>query len=435
MTDRKWKTELDLQSAQAEKALLGALGYYPDAIAGTLASLDAAAFFNPHRAAIWSVAQGLSSDRKPVEQTQIIRELVRRGAWNAAVETAMKVEMATAAPSMYAPQHAATVADLADRRRLLRAIHRAHILIEEHPGDASDVLVAVREAIAEVTPKDDGERSGGPMSWSSLVAEFEAEHDRGHERGINTPWTDFNDITGGLHGGRLYIFGARPGTGKSNVALAIAHHAALLGKPSLIISKEMPSVDVTGRIVSAGAEVDLHAVNARRLDRYDRGRIRDYTKRIGKIPLYVDARPRNLSIMRSVIRTHHQRHGLGVLVVDYLQLVRADARSRQEEVAEVSRALKELALELNCAVVVPAQLNRESTKRADGIPTMADLRDSGQIEQDADVVALLHRPLDEEGKSKLIDFIIDKNRHGQTGKFSALWKGGYATISDLRDSA
>lgn len=432
-----------MQSPQAEKALMGALGYYPDAITGTLAELEPDDFYTPHRGAIWAVARDLVRDRQAVEVTRLIRELQKRGTWNPAVETVVKVEMTTAAAADHAAQHAATVADLASRRRLLRAVNRAHILIEEHPGDASDVLVAVRESIAEVTPKDDAARTGGPLSWRALVAEFEAEHDRGHERGINTPWYDFDAVVGGLRGGRVYVFGGRPGQGKSALALSIAQHAAMLGHPALIISKEMPSVDVTGRLLSAGAEVDLHTINGRRMDRYDRARIHDHVKGLGDLPLAVDAKPRRLSAMRSVIRTHHQRNGLSLLVVDYLQLVRTDnpSRTREQEVAEVSRAMKELALELDCAVVLPAQLNREVAKRADGRPNMSDLRDSGQIEQDADVVTLIHREPDRlpngdlNPRSGVMDLIIDKNRHGPTSVVTVGWRGGYGSVTDLRVSS
>lgn len=441
MTDRAWKTEPDLYAPHAEKALMGALGFYPDALAGTLAELDPADFYRPARGAVWAAAREMSANREPVEATRLIRELVRRDEWNSVAETVVKTEMATAAPASHAAEHAATVADLAQRRRILRAIHRAHVLVEEHPGDASEVLAAIRVAITEAAPAEQPDQTGGPLHWPALVAEFEHEHDHAHGRaGIRTPWREFDNATGGLHPGRVYVFGGRPGSGKSTAAIGVAVHAAMLGHPTLIISKEMPSVDVTGRIVAAGAEVDLHAINNRRLDSYDRAKARDFFKSVGPLPLTVDARPRRLSQMRTIIRTHHQRHGLDVLVVDYLQLVRTDtpSRSREQEVAEVSRALKETAMELGCAVVLPAQLNRESVKRADGLPTMADLRDSGQIEQDADVVTLLYRHpelLPDGTKNERygeIDLIVDKNRHGPTAKVTALWQGGYGSIGDMR---
>lgn len=439
MTGRQWQTEPDLQSPQAEKALMGALGYYPDAIAATLAALDPADFYRPARGAIWAAARHLASERQPVEQIRLMRELTRRGEWNNTVEMVLKTEMTSVAPADHAAQHAATVADLANRRRLLQVIHRAHILLEDHPGDASEVAVAIREAVAAGTHPGQDERSTGPMSWRALTAEFEHEHDQAHERGIPTPWLDYDDLVGGLRGGRMYIYGGRPGQGKSALAITIAHHAAVLGHPALIVSKEMPTVDVTGRVLASAAQVDLQAVNARRLDRYDRERIRDHVKRMGDLPLFADASARRLSAMRSMIRAHHQRHGLDVLVVDYLQLVRTDAasRSRQEEVAEVSRAMKEIALELDCAVVLPAQLNRESTKRTDGRPTMADLRDSGQIEQDADVVTLIHRP-DKTSDGEVhprtgeMDLIVDKNRHGPTATITVGWRGQYGQAFDFR---
>jgi replicative DNA helicase len=226
----------------------------------------------------------------------------------------------------------------------------------------------------------------------------------------------------------VYVFGGRPGQGKSTAALNVAMHAAAeSSKQSLVISKEMPSVDVTGRILAAGAQVPLQEINARKLTDTSMARIREYVKRVGRPPITVDARPRTLAGIKTLARAHHHRSGLDVLVVDYLQLVRTDtpSRSREQEVAEVSRQLKEL----DCVVVLPAQLNRESAKRTDPRPNMSDLRDSGQIEQDADAVILLHRERNEKGEpTGQILFIVDKNRHGPTAEVSLRWHGGYGAI-------
>jgi replicative DNA helicase len=424
-------TELELQSPEAEKALIGAAGFYPDAIANVIAELPAADFYDPHRAAVWEACRALTAEHQPLTPAAVIKHLNAAKQWTTAVQRVVTVEMATSAPASHARAHADAVTDLARRRELMRALKRAHSVIVEHPGEASDLLAAVR---AQFDGVDSGQTdAGGPLAWDQLVDEFEHVHAPGGSRpGIPSPWWELDDVLGGLFGGRVYVFGGRPGQGKSTAALNVAMHAAAeSGKQALVISKEMPSVDVTGRILAAGAQVPLQEINARKLTDESMARIREYVKRVGRPPITVEARPRTLAGIKTLARAHHHRKGLDVLVVDYLQLVRTDtpSRSREQEVAEVSRQLKELALELDCVVVLPAQLNRESTKRTDPRPTMADLRDSGQIEQDADAIVLLHRERNEVGEpTGQILFIVDKNRHGPTAEISLRWHGGYGAI-------
>jgi replicative DNA helicase len=412
---------------------MGALGHNPDALAGVLATLDPGDFYSPHRAIVWAACRRLSAERQPLEPTVIARALAKSGEWGAAVRKVVQVEMAVGSPASHAQQHADTVTDLHRRRLLLRAMRHADQVIAEHPGDWSDALSAVRASLDETAPEESDGRGQGPMGWDALLDEFETVHAPGGSRpGIPSPWWELDQILGGLFGGRVYVFAGRPGSGKSTAALQCALHAAVeSGKESFVVSKEMPSVDVTGRFLAAGAEVSLLEINARRISDMSMARIREYAKKVGRPPITVDAKPRTLSGIKTMIRGHHHRHGLDVLVVDYVQLVRTDtaSRTREQEVAEVSRQLKELAMELDIAVILPAQLNRESTKRADGIPTIADLRDSGQLEQDADAIILLHRPPLPDGQpSGQISLIVGKNRHGPTAEVSLRWQGGYGVI-------
>jgi replicative DNA helicase len=213
--------------------------------------------------------------------------------------------------------------------------------------------------------------------------------------------------------------------------MAGTHAARESNKQVLIFSKEMPTIDVTGRIVSAGAEIPLQEIAERRLNDEARQRIRAWTRKIGNIPLRVNARPCNLSQIKNQARAQHARVGLDFLVVDYVQLVRtgSSSQSQEQEVAEVSKQMKALAMELDIPVVLPAQLNRQSVNRTDPRPTMADLRNSGQLEQDADVVILLYRPPDEHGQStRGIELLVDKNRHGPTGTVELDWYGAYGVI-------
>lgn len=423
-------TELEMQAPESEEALLGTVAFHGDAIAGILADLPGADFYGYVRGQVWDTCRALSRDRDPITPVTVAQRMVRDGTWSEAAQRITSGAMLGNTPAVYAARHAQIVAGFARRRELLRKANRVREILTRD-ADPSDLL-ALAKAEFDESPTDRG--PSGPLGWDELVDEFEHAHAPGGSRpGIPSPWWELDDVIGGLFGGRVYVFGGRPGSGKSTATLVIAMHAAVeSGKQSLVISKEMPTVDVTGRLLARGAEVSLAAINARRIDEYGMARIRSYIKQVGHPSITVDAKPRSLAGIKTLARAHHHRNGLDVLVVDYLQLVRTDtpSRSREQEVAEVSRQLKELALELDCVVCLPAQLNRGSTQRSDPRPNMSDLRDSGQIEQDADAVILLHRPVNEKGEpTGQILFIVDKNRHGPTAEVSLRWHGGYGDIA------
>lgn len=424
-------TEAELRSDTAEIALIGAVAFHPDAIAGVLADLAAEHFYSPHRASVWDICRQLAADHTPIDPVTISRRLVDASAWNPATQRVVQVEMANPAPASHASTHAATIVDLARRRALIRAITSARQIVAEHTGDASEVLAAVRRQF-------DGLDEGIParsttLTWPQLIDEFEVAHaPGGSSAGIPSPWWELDQLLGGLHPGRMYTFGGRPGAGKSTAALNIAQHAAVeSGKKVLIFSKEMPTVDVTGRLLAHGAQVSVGSINHRRLMPEQLASIRDYVRKVGNPDIRMNASPVSLEGMKTMARAQHHRTGLDLLVVDYLQLVRSEqvGRNREQEVGRVSSELKMLAMELGIVVILPAQLNRGSEARADKKPTMADLRDSGQIEQDSDAVILLWHELNPHGESTgYVTLIVDKNRHGARSEIKLRWHGGYGGI-------
>lgn len=422
-------TETELRSDPAEAALLGALSFHGAAMGHLLAAVAPADFFKPGREAIWNVARKLAASNKPIDPVAVVRQLQADGLLNHAVEQLVAVEMTTSVPVDVAARYAETVVDLSQRRALLRACQRATDIVATHPGLACEALAAARAEFDQLGLNDD---QPATLGWRQLCDEFDTTHSPGGTRpGIPSPWWQLDELIGALYGSRMYVFGGRPGLGKTMASLNIAVHAAVeWGKQVLIFSAEMPSVDVMGRLIASRAEVPLSEISNRRLTPESKARINAWRKKVGNLPIRVNARPGSLSTIKNQARALHRRVGLDILIVDYLQLIKSDGKTREQEVATVSRELKLLSMELDCVTVLPAQLNRGSVTRSDPRPTMADLRESGQIEQDADVVALLYRPLDPNGEpTHKLQMLVDKNRHGPTGVADLNWNGGYGLIA------
>lgn len=245
-----------------------------------------------------------------------------------------------------------------------------------------------------------------------------------------TPWPELNLLIGGWRPGRVYVVGARPGSGKSIVGGNVAlYHARRSGSDVAITSMEMDRPELTQRSLCALASVDFRKFQFNDCTEQEWGRITAARAHVEKLNVFVDDRA---SIHPGDVRWHARqvarRGNLGMVVVDYLQLMETGRRSenRQQEVAGFSRAMKILARDLNVPVVVLSQLNRGSELRS-GAPRLADLRDSGAVEQDADVVLLLHR---DDAEPEWLSVIVPKNRQGPTGAFSLKWEGRFMRVGE-----
>ena len=426
-----------LRSDQAERELIGAVAFHPDTLAAVLANLPGDDFWQPTRGIVWDACRALSAERHAVNPVTVARWLADHDQWRGAAQTVVQVEMNTAHSARHAPENARIVADLARRREYVRAVKRAYQKIRDHTGDHTEVLADVRAVFDEL---DHGaeQRIGGTLTWPQLLNEFEHAQDADNDQTrILTPWCELDQVIGGLFPGLMYVIGGMAGDGKSTVALNIAAQAADAKHAVVVFSKEMPTVDVTGRLVARGAEINLAAINARRLNDLDRQRVRHYRERTAHYRLRVNADPVSITGVKQMARALRHRDHLDLLVVDYLQLMTGEkaGRSREEEVGRISTDLKNLAMELGIPVVVPAQLNRGPAARADKRPMISDLRESGRIEQDSDVVVLLWRQpvvIDEDGGTKPdphnLTLIVDKNRHGPKAEIQLAWNGGYGLV-------
>ena len=256
--------------------------------------------------------------------------------------------------------------------------------------------------------------------------------------GIPTGFSGLDQLTNGLHPGQMIVVAARPAMGKSTLALDFARAAAIKhNRPTIFFSLEMGRSEIAMRLMSAEGAVPLQSMRKGSLDSRDWTTIASTRGRINDAPLYIDDSP-NMTLVeiRAKCRKLKQRVGLQMVVIDYLQLMTSGKRveSRQQEVSEFSRALKLLAKELQVPVIALSQLNRGPEQRADKKPAISDLRESGSIEQDADMVILLHREAAYEKDSPRAgeaDLIVAKHRNGPTDTVTVAFQGHFSRFTDM----
>jgi len=262
---------------------------------------------------------------------------------------------------------------------------------------------------------------------------------KGVVTGVETGFTALDTMTAGLHGSDLIILAARPAMGKSALAINIATHAAANANvPVVIFNLEMSKEQVGNRILCSEAMVDSNKIRTGKLDDNEWLKLANTSGRLADAPIYIDDTP-GISIMeiRARCRKLKLEKNIGLVVIDYLQLVQASNKkngSREQEISEISRSLKILAKELNVPVIALSQLSRGAEKRDDKRPMLADLRESGAIEQDADIVMFLYRDdyyNQDSEKKNIAELILAKHRSGSTGTIELLWMGNYTKFANL----
>lgn len=409
-----------------------------------LTQVDPDLFGDQMYAALWSAARTLRDAEKPISARTLLGHL------KGAQEAPASIERAERLLSRYAghtpdigefPHAVSTVIRCGQLRALVEACDH----IKLHAMDADDAAQALTLAYDTLATLDRADAATSDvLSYADLLDQF-VEQQRNPDTAvvIPTPWTEVNEIlNGGLRPGRMYVVGGRPGDGKSISALQIAQHAAAMDYPSLVFSAEMGAGEVTDRLVSSGAVVEQSQITRRLLDRDGWHRVNEYVERARRLPISVVDKP-NLTAgyIKSVCRAEKRRNSTAVVVLDYLQLVGSDSRGqqREQEVSAISRAIKQLSRELDVAFVVAAQLNRENV-RHNRRPVPADLRESGGIEADADVIILHSRPPIEEGDRKgepgyTVVMDVAKNRIGRAAWVELDWRAHYATIGSPAQQA
>jgi replicative DNA helicase len=398
----------------AEQSVLGGLmidnQMWP-AVSEILGSDD---FYLKANQTIYSAMANLEDKRQPIDPLTVGEHLEKSGKIEESGGIPYLVQLADQTPgAANIIAYARSVREHADRRSLIgigsQIVEAAFSLTPtiEIVNDAEAAFLR----LTEQTP-DCGPRTVSEIAGAGYLMELE-DRATGTTRGLPTGFNDFDRLTNGLRPGQLIVIAARPGLGKSTLALNIAENFAIKQqKPVLVFSLEMTESDIMDRLICSVGRISLDNVLRGELDDGD---FRGAMQAINEAPLYIDD---DGGLYINQVRTRSLRtkrkHGLSLLIVDYLQLVRAKAESRFQEVSEVSRALKALAKELKVPVIALSQLNREIESRPNGKPRLSDLRESGQLEQDADLVTFLYREkLEADGD--VITWEVAKQRQGTTG--------------------
>ncbi|WP_299518265.1 replicative DNA helicase [uncultured Serinicoccus sp.] len=428
------------QDVAAERSALGSMMLSKDAIAECSEMVKAQDFYRPAHETIFEACVDLYSRGEPVDAITVGDELTKRGDLQRIGGTAylhqLIAEVPTAANAAF---YAEIVAERAVLRRLVDAGTRI-VQIGYQGGDVEDIVNAAQAEVYAVADKRGGEdyQALGMLIEPTMDEIEHAAGSSGEMTGVPTGFAELDELTNGLHPGQMVIIAARPAVGKSTIALDFARAAAIKHQMATVVfSLEMSRTEITMRLLSAESEIPLQNMRKGNMRDRDWTRLAETQGRITDAPLFIDDSP-NMSLMeiRAKCRRLKQRNNLRMVIIDYLQLMSSGKRveSRQQEVAEFSRALKLLAKELEVPVIALSQLNRGPEQRTDKKPQMSDLRESGSIEQDADVVILLHRESLYERESPRegeADVIVAKHRNGPTDTVVVAFQGHYSRFTNM----
>lgn len=415
-------------SLEAEQSVLGGALIDPDAL-GRIAHLNLAPghFYHHQHRVIWTAILYLDSKRQPFDVVTVADRLADAGQTDDSGGIKYLNNLAQSVPSAAnIARYAGIVIEKAMRRAGLEAADQVRSIMldpECSAADAMDRAAALFSPIQQAGHRPEARHIGELVlqrteHWEDLAA-------GNVSAGITTglPLLD-KALGGGLKGGKVIVLAARPGVGKTSLAIQVATACAGSGATALILSQEMPAADLADRTVANLGRVDMGALVAGKLAGDDWTRITEAHEATRKLALYVDDQPGlTLLQIKAKARVMKRRHGLALLVVDYLQLCAGTSPrdNRNAQIEEITRGLKTLAKELDITVLALAQLNRASTQRDE--PDLSDLRDSGAIEQDADTVLFLHPKAELGEGAVLVAALLPKNRQGPRGRFALEFNG------------
>ncbi|MDR1449418.1 MAG: replicative DNA helicase [Propionibacteriaceae bacterium] len=431
------------QDLAAEQSVLGAMLMSKDAIANVIELVHGRDFYKPAHELIFETVLALYGRGEPADPITVAAELTRRGEiGRVGGHLYIHDLLSSVAIAANAAYYAEIVREKAVLRRLVEASIKIAQLGYTAEGDVDDIVDMAQQTVYEVGDNSRNEDCK-PLAdlleptWDEM--QTLASHG-GRLAGVPTGFRELDDLTNGFHPGQMVIVAARPAVGKSTIALDFARAAAIgHGLPTVVFSLEMSSLEIMMRLLSAEAGINLQSIRTGNLEA-DWERLAAVSSRLSGAPLFLDDSP-NLTMMeiRAKARRLKQRHDLKFVIIDYIQLMSSGKKveSRQVEVSEFSRQIKLLAKELGLPVIALSQLNRAPDARNDKKPMLSDLRESGSLEQDADIVILLHRddayqpdPAKRTGDAEVI---VAKNRNGATRNIKLLFQGHLARFANDAD--
>ncbi|GHG37875.1 replicative DNA helicase [Deinococcus indicus] len=426
---------------QAETSVLGSVLLDSDLMRHPVVSiLRTEDFYSTRHRLIWAAFQALHSEDKPADLITVVDHLTKRGQLDEAGGMVYLAGLSDTVPtSVYAEHYALIVKEHAHRRAMISHANT----ITRHAYDG-DMPLEDLQHLAGTLPELEFGAGDGLVHLSDSLDEVMSEVENASgARGISTGLKDLDDMTNGLEPGRLYVLAARPGMGKSGLAFQIGISAALRGEHALGFSLEMPAREISARILASEARVGLDRLTRSRhepgvLQPRDMDRLRSARDRLSGAPFTVLPKS-GLRLQELIAQVHraHERRPLSLFILDYIQLVQVNGRGGDNmtaRVTEITNALKSLALELNIPVLALSQLSRAVEQRPNHRPQLSDLRESGSIEQDADVVMFIYRDeyynpqTDQQGVAEII---VGKNRNGPAGMTKVQYQAPFVRFNDL----
>jgi replicative DNA helicase len=422
-------TARHLEAQEAELSVLGGVLLDNSALDRILPMIKAEDFFSPRHQVVYGTMVALAEDNQPIDAITLATALERTSKLEDAGGMDYLVQLSEAAASaINIEHHAHLVHDYAEVRKLVQVC--ADIQAKAKDGDYEDTSRLFDEAQQAVFEVGQGMQGKSFTKLNSALTDAITKVKQAYEvksavTGVPTGFMSLDAKTAGLHGGDLIILAARPAMGKTALALNLAANAALHGNVSVaIFSLEMPTVQLAGRMLASEARVDGERMKTGHLSDGDVDRLLQSVKRMSGLSIHIDDTA-GISVMecRSKCRRLASEKGiprLGLVVIDYLQLMkgRPGIRSREQEISDISRNLKGLAKELEVPVIALSQLNRGVESRPNKRPLLSDLRESGAIEQDADIIMFVYRDeyYNEDSEDKgIAEVILGKHRSGSTG--------------------
>jgi replicative DNA helicase len=416
------------QNIDAEASLLGAILIDTDAIVKIADAISVQDFYDPRHARIYEALVALYEKRSPIDVLTLADQLKGTGFLDMVGGPAYLTELTNYVPTAsHVEQYADIVAQKALRRRLIAASTDMAALGQDESKSLKELIEEAESRLFEVSQQHVKQ---SVVSLENILAEsFERlddlHKDKAKLRGIPTGYKDLDNMLAGLQRSDLFIIAARPAMGKTAFVLNLAHKVATQAKePVLIFSLEMSKEQLVDRLLAMESGVDAWALRTGNLTDSDFERLGEAMGTLSEAKVYIDDTPGiTVSDLRTKARREAHNQKLGLIIVDYLQLMSGGGRyasegNRVQEISEISRGLKGVARELNVPLIALSQLSRSVENRNPQIPQLADLRESGSIEQDADVVAFLYREdyyNPESERKNLMDVLIKKHRNGPTG--------------------